>query len=94
MTRSPSSKVRTLLQIEDDRSTTGWKIYRLLFWGSAALLAWNFHLVYNNDANAPVESLKGAVPGFIHASNYLYKTYSSITEVMKQIKHSSLPSLP
>lgn len=67
--------------LEEDRTTPGWILYRLLFWGSAAVLGYNTYLVAQHDKKTPVEEETGAFPGFITAAKIIHNGYADITEV-------------
>ncbi len=38
----------------EDRTTTGWLLYRFFFWGSVSLLSYNLYLVSNHEKDTPV----------------------------------------
>lgn len=65
----------------EDRTTTGWILYRFFFWGSFSLLSYNLYLVSNHENDTPVENETGALPGFIGVAKFIYGEYNKATEV-------------
>lgn len=41
-------KVDLFIFLEEDRTTPGWMLYRLIFWGSFFTLSYNIYLVHQH----------------------------------------------